>query len=308
MKKKIFTVIIFILCAVMLCGCGSVGYSITIGSDGQVKTQFSIQFDINQITSTGKEFADFKSNIEYVAYQIVQNLYSNFDAAVNSASETNVVKTYLGDMEKQQIKNYTKSKISPITQRPLISWKQQNKTIYCDISLTFENIYAYRFFNGTFIDEEDDEGTVLVDEFFVVKEYNYSLTPFDDIENNTIAKYFLSYFGNSFSVEDMKYSFVYSSPSSKLYSDADVVYQDKNGNYVHLWNFDASELKNAGEGKICTYSIKIRAWVWYVGAIILSVLVAVVLFVVAKYKKDKKNDMPYETFDISNDNLNDISQ
>ena len=106
----------------------------------------------------------------------------------------------------------------------------------------------------------------------------------------------------------MTYSFAYSTTSSKLYSDADEKYQDTNGNYVHIWHFNNEKLKQDGASKICTYTVKIRTYVWYVLAIVVSVFVGIVLFVGVKiyeHKHKEKNatisfgDYDIDNFDIS---------
>ena len=195
-------------------------------------------------------------------------------------------------MTVQEVISYTESKISPLGRWPQTTWAQQNNNLYCTISLTFSNIYAYRYFNGTFPANEDEvsEGVIETreDNLFYVEDKTYQNCVFNDIENNSIAQYFLEYFGDYFTVSDMTYSFAYSTTSSKLYSDADKKYQDENGNYVHVWNFDAENLKQDGESKICTYTVKFRAWVWYVFAICLSLVVAVILFVFVKIKEQKQ--------------------
>ena len=292
MKKKIVAIILCIFSIFTLAGCGSVNYSITVSSDGSVTMAINMEIDTQDIIDSGKNYYDFQLRVQSVANQVVANSFSNFEQEVNDIAVDGVVETYSGDMTVSQVIAYVENNVEPINRRAKIEWTQKNNKTYCVISLKFKTIYAYRYFNGTFPSTEDkeEEGseTILKDKFFFAEEWEISNPPFNDISNNSIATYFVEYFGEYFSVDDMKYSFSYSTTSTKLYSDADTITTDySTGNTVHTWNFSVEDLKEDGKSKISTYTIKIRAWVWYVLAVLVSVIVGIVLFIIVKCKEKR---------------------
>lgn len=297
MKKRILAILLCIFSVFALAGCGSVNYSITISDDGSVTMAVNLVLNTKDITDSGKNFFDFQLNVQSVANQVVANSFASFEQEVNDIAVDGVVETYTGDMTVSQVIAYVESNVEPINQKAKIEWVQKNNQTYCVISLKFKTIYAYRYFNGTFpsTENKEEEGseTVLKDKFFFAEEWEISNAPFNDISNNQIAKYFVQYFNDYFTVDDMEYSFSYSTPSTKLYSDATSVSTDAStGNTVHTWKFSVNDLKENGKSKIATYTVKIRAWVWYVLAIILSIAVGIVMLVIVKSKgkKLKKNE------------------
>jgi uncharacterized protein YceK len=272
MRKKIIAMLMLVLCVFMLGGCSSVNYAIIIQSDGSITQQFSIYLDESEITAAGKTLNEVKSQIRQTAQNVV-NIYD--EQFQNNSDLTN-------------------------EQRAEVLLNKETATIkmesnYVVITLKFKTIQAYRYYYGIVSsDAEDDED--LTDNGFYVKENSTSTTVFHDIANNEIATQFLEYFGedSGISLSSCKYSFTYSTPSSKLHSDADSIEYDSYGNTAHTWYFTADDLtgENAETGdQINLYTVSFRTPVWYITAVCLTfVLIASLVVVdVVKTKKSKQN-------------------
>ena len=213
---------------------------------------------------------------------------------MNAHGSNETFKTYGGETATYaQIIVYTQQNMD--VSRPKIVWAgdtdSSTDTLQCSISLKFLTTSAYLYFYDSFPDSQDEDEDVIEEHWFFNKIISEQNSPFSDIENNDIANYFLNYFGTSFGLEDMTYSFVYSTPEEKLYSNADEISTATNGNYVHTWHWTASQLEATG-GKIVTYNIKVKAYMWYILAIAISVFTGVFLWVFCKVKeKHQRNKM-----------------
>ncbi len=281
-----------------LCGCGKVDYSIIVDTSGKnttVTMQLNLNFYAdelnNGLNSAGTTLDDFRSKVQSYANAFYLSATNRFveDLGKLPKDDDDKIETYNGTATVDQIKNYVLSNIE--FSNSLGTWVPKNSIISAKIYIKFNTYNAYRYFNGTFpaTEDETDESIIeeRVDKLFYVEDKTYQDSVFNDILNNSIAKYFLEYFNDYFTVDDMNYTFTYSTPSSKLYSDANEVYEDENGNYVHVWKFDNENLKQDGKSKVCTYTVKVRAYVWYVLALLISVLTGICLFFIIKIRENK---------------------
>lgn len=291
MRKRILAIILCLFSLFIFCGCGNINYNVTVSSDGAVTLSFDLEFNTQDINDSPKSLSDFVYDVSNVANTVVKNSCNSFEEKVMELAKGGVVKTYSGDMTVSQVILYVYTNMSPNNKTASVEFYQKNNKTYGNISLKFLTYNAYRYFNGIFPETEDEEDedviTERVDKTFVVEDKTYSNSVFTDLQNNEIAKHFLSYFNNYFNLNDMKYSFSYSTQSPKMYSDAKYVYTDENGNNVHVWEFSADELGEDG-GRICTYSVKIRAWVWYILALVITFVVGVILTTIGLVKAKKK--------------------
>ena len=283
MRKKILAVIICIFSIFLFCGCANVNYSITVESTGIVTQALNLSFNRADVVNAGKTLNSFMQSIENIANQVVQTAYNDFTGSHQLDED---LTTYSGDTVKfAQIIEFVNQNLDPNNGKPKIEWDWDNTTVYCKISLRFLNIYAYRYFYDSYPDSEEEDTTVREDHFYYAKDIDYSDSPYNDITNNSIAQYFMDYFENQFSYDDVNFSFTYSTPNSKIYSDANLVEEDTNGNTVHTWTFTTEQITQDGKSKVALYTIKYRAYVWYVTAIAASVFVGLALLFVCKIKE-----------------------
>lgn len=286
MRKKILAILLCFFSVFAFCGCASINYSLTIESSGVVTQTINLQFSEAEIVKAGKTLNNFMLNVENISNQVVQNSYNNFVVSHNLDEE---LKTYSGDtVEFSQIVNFVTENMDPNNGKAKIEWKRNGDAVYCKISLKFLNLYAYRYFNDIYPDTEDENETIREDHLFYVKDIDYTDSPYNDISNNSIAKYFMEYFNNYFSYDDIKCSFTYSTPNSKLYSDADDVEENSSGNVVHTWYFTTQEINKDGGSKMKTYSIKYRAYVWYINAVAISLIAGLVIYIVCKVRENRR--------------------
>lgn len=282
------TIMICLFSVFLLCGCANINYTIMVESTGVVTQAINLRFSESDIVNAEKTLSDFMLNVEDVSNQVVQNSYNNF---LTSHAIDEDMQTYSGDTVKfAQIIEFVNQSMDPNNGRPKIEWSRDGDTVYCKISLRFLNIYAYRYFYDSYPNSEEESETVREDHGYYVKDIDYSDSPFNDISNNTIAQYFMNYFSNQFAYDDINCSFTYITPNPKIYTDADVVERDVNGNTIHTWTFTTDEITQDGKSKLGIYTVKYRAYVWYLTAVAASILVGLFLFFVCKindYKRAK---------------------
>jgi hypothetical protein len=275
-----------------------------VDSNGIVTQAVVLKFRKKDVVNAGKTISDFQFEVEKIGNVVVANSILSFQ---NSHNATDEVETYGGEkVAFSNIVTYTLSKMDPQIGKPKYEWQiaSDNDTITCTISLRFLTIYAYYYFHDVYPDTpEDDSNKTTEDHAFYVKKITESKSPFYDLANDEIAKYFISYFGeDKFNLGDMKYSFCYSTPDTKLYSDATEIYTTSSGNIVHQWNFTAEDLAKENGGVFHTYTIKVKAYMWYMLALIISLSVALALVIYVKVKENNKDTIT-ETDRFQNDNV-----
>ena len=296
-QKRILILVICFFCLFTLCGCGSINYSIIISDKGTITLQFDLEFDVQQLSSglsvANKNLGDFASKIQYYGNVVYNNSCVEFEETLNQVAENGVVKTYSGDMTVAEVMAEVYSNME--WSNDLQNWTQKNNKFYYSIALKFKTYNAYRYFNGVYPSTEDEEDEDVKEErkdnFFFAEDYTYTKSIYNDLTNNSLAQYFLQYFNDNFSLNDMNYSFTYSTPSTKVYSNASEIKTDsETGNIVHKWNFSADDLQT-DDFRICTYEVKIRAWVWYALAVVVSILTGVTLYVIVAVKENKQKKL-----------------
>ena len=300
MRKKFLTIFVCLISIFLFCGCAKINYSLTIESNGVVTQAVSLSFSETKVVNAGKTKNDVMVQISNVANQVVQNAYTEF---LTSHTMDEDMQTYSGNTVKfADIVDFVNQNMEPNNGTAKIEWSRDGDTIYCTISLKFLNIYAYRYFNDSYPNSEKEDETVREDHFYYARDIDYSDSPFNDISNNSIAKYFMAYFNNQFSYDDIGCSFSYSTPNQKIYSNADVVEEDKNGNIVHTWNFTTEQITQDGKSQLALYTVKYRAYVWYITAIIITLIVGLILFAICETKEyqQKKYQSHFSDVDLEN--------
>ena len=291
MKKKFLAIILCLVSVFCFAGCGNIQYLLQIDSSGVVTQQLYVEFSKSDIEASGKTIAQVKNMIENVGNQVVLNNINDFE---NSHNDTDELETFGGEtVTFAQIKNYVYQNTDPSTfliRRPKYEWElSADGTKYCaTITLRFLTVYAYYYFYDIYPNTPDTSNKVTEDYMFFDKTTTTSKSPYYDLKNNSIAQAFLNFFDDSFTLSDMDYYFAYSTTDSKLYSNANEVYTASNGNYVHVWKYKASDLESEDEGYFLTYTIKIKAYVWYMAGLLISLIVALALTIAVKVKEKRQ--------------------
>ena len=298
MRKKILAIMLCIFSALALCGCGSVNYYVGVdASTGVVTQQINVVVSRLDIEQSGKTVNELLDQIKSVSNQVVKNSVESFETSHNM---TDVLKTYDGEEKTfAEIYAYTLNNMDPkgstkSAKVEMYASSYSSDSIVYTISLRFLTLQAYNYFNDVYPDTEVEDTSTTENHLYFNKVITTQNSPYYDLKNNSIAKYFDEYFGDYYSLSDMEYYFSYSTPDQKLYSDATQVATDANGNAVHIWKFSASDLESENGGKITTYKIKVKAYMWYVLALIVSLACGVVLYVVCVVNQNKrKNQVNY---------------
>lgn len=269
MRKKLLAILMSLFCLFFFCGCSEVNYGLSINADGSITQTFSIYLEESEILATGKTMTEVQSKIRETVGHVEQNFNYNFLANV---SDPRI--------------------IAYVSQNKDESATIKMKDNICVITLNFKTAEAYTYYYSYSLDSEDD--TEYSDKGYFVESSNTSNTVFNDIANNSVAKAWLEYFGEAsgITLSDCTYSFTYSTPYEHLYSDADLVGYDANGNKAHMWIFTADDLTgdNALTGdQIRLYRVAIKSPLWYFTALGATaiLIVALVIYSVVKGKKEK---------------------
>jgi len=268
MKKKILAVMIFVLCAISLCGCASVSYEVALFTDGSVEQSMNIQVDKNCFTECGKTMAEIDTMIRNTANSVFSQLNQNF---FNSTSD-------------EAVRNYVAENVTTNISLTLETKK---------VSILFKTIQAYHYFYNQTGEEEDDENKSVEEHPYYSLETTVNQSVFYDLGNNTIAKAWLDSFSAEYGItfSDCDYTFVYTTPYESK-TDANLSNYNTDGTYSYLWNYTAGNLTgdNATTGGLYHfYDYKIKSPIWYFTAIGVSALAGIVMlvFVIIKEKQKK---------------------
>lgn len=280
MRKKLTIFLMLILCVITLCGCGSVNYGITIGSDGSITESVSVYFDGDALLALGKNSTEVKLRIQQQANSIMQNRFIAF--------ERNPKSSMLISGTTKTVREYVYENISPNNGTASVNITSDG----IEISFKFLTAQAYYWFYDIDVNSNDD--IIYQDNIYYVTETENSHTVFHDIANNSIAKDWLSYFGSTeLDLENMTYNFVYSTPHEKFHSNADYTTTDYNGNTAHVWSFEYADLsgENAENGDLISlYTVGIKPAIWYITAIALTGVLISVLLIISVIKEHKKQN------------------
>ena len=288
MKKKLLAIFLCIFSVILFCGCGSVSYVLQVESSGVVTQAIVLKFSRTAIQNAGKTLPDFQYHVQYVGNQVVHNSITSFESSHNLTDE---MTTYSGEtVSFASIVSYTLENMDPQNGKPKYEWESNGDEITCTITLRFLTIYAYYYFHDLYPDTpEDDSNKTIVDHAFYLKKITENKSPFFDLQNNDVAQYFLNYFGtDKFTLADMDYAFCYSTTDEKLYGDTNYTYTASNGNKVLVWEYSAADLAKENGGMFHTYKVSIRAYLWYMLAIVISLVVAIVLSIYSVNRDKKK--------------------
>lgn len=156
-----------------------------------------------------------------------------------------------------------------------------------DSVVTGEIVYStLEEFREVYGEGDSDEG---LSEGFLFDSYgNATTTPFASILNNGLDKMLKDTYFPLFDdqdLEDVTYSYVYSTTYKSIESDA--VIKEEDGYYVHQWTFTPTE---ARYGTIYISQTIPNTTGWYFLAIVVALLIVAIGYAVVYYKAKKKSD------------------
>lgn len=306
--KKLLVCFLILFATLTLCGCGAISYNLEINASTGAVTQ-SIYFSVEKSSITtlaGKKFDDSQDpdNFKYKVITIANTVFCNMcDAFDASHADDDIVKTFQatqtdgGEKRFADVKLFVHQSMSPRpeTRKADVQWAVNGDIIQCNISLTFSNIYAYYYFNDVYADTIQNDDTIKEEHLFYTKNISEQTAPFSKLDQNAIAQEFDNFFGTNgsgykyFDFGSMEYAFCYSTPNSKLHSDANYTIRDASSNTIHIWEFSAQQVTDADGITIHTYTVAIKAYAWYVLALIIALVVALVLWIICAVKSKNKN-------------------
>ena len=268
----------------MLCGCGSVAYQISYNSDNSITEAYTISFDKDTLLESGKTINEFREKATESANAYISNLFQKFKLRTTDEKDVTYVVEHL------------EPKPTNVAGEIHVTMKDtsQIKDSYLQFSVRFLDRKAYELFYG--IDELNANQTEKLEKhWFYTKQIVTRKTPFSTLDGNDLANDWINYFGNSELYNLGKidgYVYAYSTCNEKVYSNAQQVGYDSNGNKMHVWVFSADEIKSTDSNKcqITLYQIFINPIAWYVLAIVLTLILALILVLICVVKNKKKPD------------------
>jgi hypothetical protein len=268
MLKKTYTLLIMIIIVISFTGCANGGYAISTYSDGRVNESFYIELNQVTIELGGYNYEQVKTQVLTAFESIRTNLVDNFN---NSENELNAIQKM--HFVNQHIR-------MPSIENNIIG-----------ISFLFDSYNDYKLFYGvdTQEDDQDPSNTITEDNIFYIKKTSITKTIFNNTNNSTLATELLNYFSGEpygsevFTMEDLNLSYSYATHSTKLRSNADLIYNTASGLKVHEWQVPS----NNYSFEIEFYEYKIVSSWWYVLALVLTAVFTITLLFY--YKLNSKN-------------------
>ena len=284
-KLALAVVIIFSLFFCVSCGhgAGSLDYSdfimlsLDISSNGQIVQSLDFSVNSSQIDSL--------SESEEEKLKFISNLTSQINDL-----RTEFLFSYTLKYIQNPVEEYKLNKGLLITGS---AYNSSTDTV--GFNLIFTSLGAWNYYHSSGEnEEEEDNGNI-----FLKKSVSGGLFPFSNSiklnEEESIyvgeryrQKYIESAEGLSFKSElEANYSpeliYNYSTFYSRLHSDCDFNFTDSSGHTHHVWTVNSNSL--TGENSIEVYSYQINTGMWYLFALIKTIVLAVILYIIFERKR-----------------------
>lgn len=267
--KKLSVLILCLTLIFGLSGCAKIRYQRILNTDGSIVDAVSVKLDEQKIVENGFDIGNVKSEIKRK-----MNIYLN---AICNAFETRDDR--LNEIEKTAIRNNVLAEVFEGGE-------------YITASLTFSNYSAFKYFYGLHLDDEDEQNnSETIKTLLYNKNVTTGKTIFSGEDAQFITNEFISYFGNKFDINDAELSYIFATPQSKLHSDATYSYEI-DGVHYHEW-----VVKDINQ-EIQTFTVQVKPINWYILALLLTVVLLVVLFLIASIKRKKQFKMKKEIISI----------
>lgn len=274
--KKMAVCVVCLVTILALTGCAKVQYQRVIYNDGTIIDALAVKLDEDKIVNTGFKIAQVKKDIKAKMNVYINAIFKAFDDRNDNLLE----------IQKIAVKNNVIGSVD-------------EKDNYIIASLTFKNYSAFKYFYGLHL-EEDSESNNNSDtekEFLFNKNTTKGKTIFSTEDAKYLTNSFIEYFRNNFSEDDAELSYVFATPESKLHSNATYHYEI-DGIHYHEWDIlDADQ-------EINTYTIQFKPVNWYVIALISTVVLVIILFIIALFKNKKQKGKPILAHKVENPDEN----
>ena len=274
--KKLSALILCLTLIFVMSGCAKIQYQRVVNTDGSIIDAVSVKLDEQKIVENGFNLNTVKAEIKRKMNIYLKAICNAFDSRDDQ----------LNEIEKIAIKNNVLAEVF-------------ENDDYIIASLTFSNYSAFKYFYGLhLVDENEQDNSETIKTLLYNKNVSTGKTIFSGEDAQFITNEFLSYFGNKFDITDAELSFIFATPQSKLHSDATYSYEI-DGVHYHEWVItDINQ-------EISTYTFQVKSINWYVLALLLTVVLIVVLFIIASIKRKKQIKMQNKIISI-NENTKDF--
>lgn len=271
--KKYLKVFILIFCCLCLCGCANIEYQRVTDDTGQIMDKFTIELDKREIVGRIGEtrYLELKEDIKHDVEEYVSAIQNRI---------TTLQREMGGMMDFQSNVSATSSKWYSVS----------STTDQIFVQVNYANSEYYRNIHNISNEGGDSNNGEIVSNWFVSKYIIKTENAFDNIEDLEAGHNYYDFYTGKYGEFDMSevgLTQIYGTTDDRLKSNADYV-ENIDGITYHLWEIDS---KDAGY-KTCEltyYYLTAVGTGWYVVALALSVVLALVLISVWIVKKIKSN-------------------
>lgn len=272
-SKIILSTMLLLLCF-CVCGCASVNFVTYHNNDGSINEYVYLTINEQSLTEHGY-------NIDATKLEIQTNSYF----------EANLLLTEYKNKITQEYNNntLTDSEYTILYNGINVIGNKWTKNEYL-IGLQFKNSTIYKKYYELLNNITFNSKPKQVKKLFYTKTYHYGTTNYGDYSIFArIYNYYSNTIFSTISPQETSLTYSYSVSTHRFHSDADKVYTDSNGNYIHTWNVNPS---NPDE-KICFYTISANRSVWIITCIAIGLLICLTLCIIGliKYKKHKNTTL-----------------
>ncbi len=273
-KLKVLSLsIILILLSICLCGCASVNLVTYHDSNGMIYEYVYINIDEQILSSHGYD-------IENVKLEIKTNAYTEASKLLNEYHNTLAMEYQRENISSEE---YTLlyNGVKPAQE----DWKNNTYSI----GFKFNNSTIYKKYHELMNGLTFKNNSKQIKKLFYTKTYYYGTANYGDYSIfNRIYNYYTNSVFSTISPQESHLTYSYSVSSRRFHSDAEKVYLDSNGNYIHVWNINPDNPSR----NIYFYTISANRGIWLLSAIIIGIIFAFILLSIAliKHLKNKKKN------------------
>lgn len=273
--KKTFTKIIvcftLILVSFIFVGCCNVSYT-NFTEDGIYNEVLEVTLNEQTLKDEGYndlEITRFKGDMLSLANNTLNDKYSSYENKIQ-----NNINKYKHDPEKKDLLDAYTELLTAVKITPP---KWENNVFSAKIEFASKSAYLifYDLTEKNFSKEEIEKGL-----FYNTRYYKGSLGYAVNYGLYSTLSHNLSHYFSKFTPEDTSLSYTYLAPSSRYHSNADQITYYDDGYYAHTWKVDTNNL----DKEIYFYLRLANRWIWYLTAILISLVVVVILIVIAIIK------------------------
>ena len=298
--KKTILILMICLGVFLFAGCSNSGTLYTImNADGTIVENYEIPFAEQELINLGvtqNEILEIKINTKTL-------IDANFNAFLNAYYNRINQSEYSQEEKKQYLEGITfKSNLSSAIY-------SSQKLEFITYSISYENIDCYNEFKNANSKLKEDKEIIIINNVFTTTKKIVKDPVFDKAISETItlgqncvniaSQVMQDVLGNSrwqviknsigFDTYGEVFNYCYVVPTARIHSNADQVLKDQ-GNYCHFWEINTNNSLQESPIKIETWTIVANKYVWYITAIVGSVILMLSVYLKAiKQEKEKIN-------------------